>query len=65
MKCKVINSSKTLLEQHTNEWLKTGKYEIINMLQTQDDTYITLTIIYLELKEIREKKLEKLNNINK
>ena len=65
MKCKVINSSKSQLEEEVNEWLETGKYEIINILQTEDSSvgYITLTIFYLDLKEIRKKKLDKLNKL--
>jgi len=65
MKCKVINSSKSQLEEEVNEWLETGKYEIINILQTEDSSvgYVTLTIFYLDLKEIRKKKLDKLNNL--
>jgi hypothetical protein len=67
MKCKVINVGKINLEQSVNEWLESGKYEITNLVQTQsaDNGYITLTIFYLDLKELREKKLQKLNNINK
>lgn len=63
MKCKVINASKSNLERLTNNWLEEGKYEITNLIQTQDDSYITLTIFYLDKKEIRKKKLEKLNKL--
>lgn len=63
MRCKVINASKSNLERLTNDWLEEGKYEIINLTQTQDDSYITLTIFYLEKKEIRKKKLDKLNKL--
>ena len=61
MKCKVINSSKNDLEKVTNDWLSTGKYEIIEIKQTQVDTYITLTIFYLDKNETRSKKIEKIN----
>lgn len=61
MKCKVINSSKTMLESDINKWLQTGKYEITNIIQTQESSYITLTIFYLELNEVRKKKLDNLN----
>lgn len=64
MKCKVINTSKTLLEDEVNDWLQSNKYEIVNISQTEsvNNGYITLTIFYLELKEIRKKKLDNLNN---
>lgn len=66
MKCKVINSSKKMLEQEVNNWLLTGKYEINQILQTEDTNngYITLTIFYLDKQEIRKKKIDKLNNLN-
>ena len=66
MKCKVINTNKSSLEHETNEWLKTGNYEIVSITQTEsaDNGYITLTIFYLELKEIRFKKLQKIKNNN-
>lgn len=51
-----------MLEEDINEWLQTGKYEITNILQTEENSYITLTIFYLELDEIRKRKL---NNLNK
>jgi hypothetical protein len=63
MKCKVFNSSKTLLEEDVNNWLKTGNYEIVSVTQTHESpSYITLTIFYLDVKEVRFKKLEKLNS---
>ena len=66
MKCKVIISQSIVLEEKVNNWLLSGKYEIINILQTQDNSnFVTLTIFYLEKKEIREKKLKKLNNDTK
>ena len=67
MKCKVINSTKNFLENDVNEWLKTGKYEITQILQTENlqQGYVTLTIFYLELQEARKKKIDKLNNIDK
>ena len=66
MKCKVINTSKNLLQEEVNDWLQTEKIEIINITQTESSNngYITLTIFYLELKEIRKKKLGNLNNIS-
>ena len=62
MLCKVINSSKYELEKCINDWLSTGKYEIFDVLQTQDESYVTTTIFYLDIKEVREKKLKKLND---
>lgn len=61
MLCKVIYGTRSNLEQLTNEWLATGKYEITDVQQTQVDSYITLTIFYLDKQEVREKKLEKLD----
>ncbi len=63
MKCKVINSTKPFLEKDVNEWLKTGKYEILNIVQTEHSTfgYITLTLFYYDEQEIRNKKLEKIS----
>ena len=65
MKCKVINTSKKMLEQEVNSWLETGKYEITEILQTEDANmgYITLTIFYLDKQEVRKKKLDKLDNL--
>lgn len=62
MKCKVINTSKKMLENEVNDWLSTNKFEIIQILQTEDANmgYITLTIFYLDKKEIRKKKLQKI-----
>lgn len=63
MKCKVINSSKKMLETEINDWLSTGKYEITQTLQTEDNMgYVTLTIFYLDKQEVRKKKIDKLNN---
>lgn len=63
MKCKVINGSKKNLEQLVNEWLEANNPEIFRFLQTESDSngYITLTIFYFDKKEVRAKKLEKLN----
>ena len=61
MLCKVIYGTRSNLEQLTNEWLATGKYEITDVQQTQVDSYITLTIFYLDKQEVTEKKLEKLD----
>jgi len=65
MICKVINTSKQELEQNTNKWLNENNgIEIINILQSEssDNGYITLTIFYLNLKESRLKKINKINN---
>jgi hypothetical protein len=53
------------LEQEVNDWLETKKIEIVSVVQTESDQngYITLTILYLDQNEIRSKKLEILNNI--
>lgn len=66
MFCKVINTSKQYLEDEVNEWLLSGKYDIINVVQTESASngYITLTIFYLTLKESRKKKLDNLRDIN-
>ena len=61
MKCKVINSNKMTLQDNIDEWLETGKYEIVETNQTQDNGYITLTIWYLDKNEMRSKKLRKLD----
>lgn len=50
-----------MLESDINKWLQTGKYEITKILQTEENSYITLTIFYLELNEVRKKKLDNLN----
>jgi len=63
MKCKVINSYKSNLEIEVNKWLESGKYEIIKTEQTQVDGYITLTIFYLDIKETRAKKIEKIEKL--
>ena len=63
MRCKVINSYKTNLEEEVNKWLSSGKYEIIKTEQSQRDDYITLTIFYLDIKEARIKKLNKIENL--
>jgi len=66
MKCKVINTNRGTLEVEINNWLETGKYEIVETNQTQNDMgYITLTIFYLEKQEVREKKLKKLDSMSK
>lgn len=62
MKCKVINASKYNLENEVNIWMENNNIEIQNVTQTSyESSYITLTIFYLEKKEIRKNKLEKLN----
>lgn len=61
MRCKIIISGKNTIEDNVNNWLSSGKYEIVNILQSQDELYITITIFYLEKNEIREKKLKQLN----
>lgn len=61
MKCKVFNSIKNTLEDEVNEWLESGNFEIIRTEQTQNETgYVTLTIFYLDGKELRKKKIEKI-----
>lgn len=61
MKCKVINTSKYNLENEVNVWMENNNIEIQNVTQTSyESNYITLTIFYLDKKEIRKKKLEKL-----
>ena len=62
MKCKVISCSNYKIEEKINLWLINNKVEIFKILQTQDNTYVTVTIFYLEEQEIRKKKLNKLNN---
>jgi len=49
MLCKVINTNKRQLEEETNQWLASGKYEIVKVIQTEDSNmgYITLTIFYM------------------
>lgn len=66
MLCKVINSSKPHLEEDINNWLKSGKYEIkiINQTESRDNGYITVTIFYYDLAESRQKKLEEINKKN-
>jgi hypothetical protein len=63
MQCKVINSVKQSLEEDVNNWLKEVNPEIFNILQSESDSngYITLTIFYFDKKEVRLKKLDKLN----
>jgi len=65
MKCKVITIYKTDLEGEVNNWLNSGKYEIIHTEQTQVDGYVTLTIFYMELKEVRSKKLDNIEKIRR
>lgn len=62
MKCKVFLENKINLEESVNNWLQTGKYNIVKMTQSFD-VYVILTIIYEDLKEIRKNKLDKLNNL--
>ena len=61
MKCKVINSHVSIIENTINDWLKTGKYEIIEIKQTQHGFDVTITIFYLDENEVRSKKLKELN----
>ena len=64
MKCKVINIGKSRLQEEIDNWLETGKYEIVETNQTQDSVgTITLTIFYLDTNEVRSKKLKKINKI--
>ena len=63
MKCKVIISHKTDLENKVNVWLSENNYEIKNIVQSfANDNYIILTIFYLTLKESRAKKLKKIKD---
>ena len=62
MRCKVINSNKNTLEEKINEWLNTDIFEIFNVVQTQDDEYITITFLYYDKLELIKLKLEKLND---
>lgn len=62
MKCKVINSNKTTLEEKINYWLNDGNFEIFDVVQTQENEYITITFLYYDKSESRKIKLEKLNN---
>jgi len=60
MKCKVINSNKTTLEEKINDWLDSGKFEILKFVQTQYNDYITITFLYYDKSELRKIKLTKL-----
>jgi phosphoribosylformimino-5-aminoimidazole carboxamide ribonucleotide (ProFAR) isomerase len=62
MKCKVFTENISNLENAVNNWLSTGKFNIVKMTQSYD-VYVTLTIIYEDIKEIRRKKLDKIDNI--
>lgn len=66
MLCKVINSNKNDLEKDINDWLKSGKYEIkiINQTESSLNGYITVTIFYYNLAESRQKKLETISKKN-
>lgn len=57
MKCKVFTTGRMFLEQEVNDWLETKKIEIVSVVQTESDQngYITLTILYLDQNEIRSK----------
>jgi len=63
MKCKVLTSSRYEAENDINEWLQTGKYEIISINQINNESYIVTTFLYLDTKEVRQKKLIKLKNL--
>ncbi len=64
MKCKVINEFKDNLELAVNKWLESDNFEIVKMEQSQNEMgYITLTIFYLDIKESRKKKIEKIEKI--
>lgn len=63
MKCKVIRiSNSDILEEVTNEWLKTDNYEIVNVSQVVKGDFLITTIFYYTEKELRKKKLNKLND---
>lgn len=64
MKCKVFYNSVTTSEYQINEWLKDNPVNITQMKQSYADTgYLIITILYDDLKELRKKKLDKLNNL--
>jgi len=67
MRCKVFNTTKGKLEEEVNKWLESEKIEIYDIHQTVDVNmgYVTLTIFYYTKLEVRLKKLDKLNNLNK
>lgn len=65
MKCKVINTSNSTLEDNVNVWLSDNPaIEIIIVNQTESATngYITLTMFYFDIKESRNKKLEQIDS---
>jgi hypothetical protein len=64
MKCKVFFNSTKTTEYSINEWLSQNSVNITQMKQSYDEAgYLIVTILYDELKEIRRKKLEKLNDL--
>lgn len=63
MKCKVINTHKHRLEDEVNLWIENNNCEIKHVVQTSDSNYITLTIFYLDRKEIRKEKIDKINKV--
>jgi len=58
MKCKVINSNKSTLEEKINDWLVNENFEIFNVVQTQESDYITITFLYYDKLELRKMKLK-------
>jgi len=62
MKCKVINSNKSTLEEKINDWLVNENFEIFNVVQTQESDYITITFLYYDKLELRKMKLKKIEN---
>lgn len=62
MKCKVISCGRSELEEKLNEWLENNKIEISSVTQSQNNNYVTITILYYTEKENRKLKLDKLNN---
>jgi hypothetical protein len=63
MKCKVFYEDPDYLENDVNDWLKTENIEISHTTQSIDDQgNVILTLFYFTEKELRKKKLNKLNN---
>ena len=64
MKCKVFYNGVKATEDSINEWLSQNPVNVTQMKQSYSDTgYLIVTILYDELKEIRKKKLDKLNDL--
>jgi len=61
MKCRVISGSGKKIEDAVNNWLDNNKVEIFEILQTENNTYITISIFYYDKTEERKHKLNKIN----